>query len=294
MSQTQPKAQRTAQWLTTTLLISLLALSWSGIADRSVVTATTDKFQRALTIAALARAFNGVVSVAQDTEVAIQPVGVGVTLGVGQILDPLNDLIERFSGLALVATVSLGLQISLAELLSTDAVNWVLTAIVVLTLCFTWLPKPAFAAWHRALVAMLAIRFIMLVVLGLGHWVDVVFLQQQQEVAMSQLRQATEDIEALRHQTPPTPEHEQESFYDRTAESLSNLLNTTKQTLDLEAQFAALQQRVEASITELIRLAVIFVLQTLVIPLATLAGGWYALRFILRRLLLQQAAGLSP
>ena len=45
----------------------------------------------------------------------MQPVGVGVTLTIGEVLDPLNDLVERFAWLALVASVSLGLQMTLGE-----------------------------------------------------------------------------------------------------------------------------------------------------------------------------------
>lgn len=54
-------------------------------------------FQRALVTFALARTLNGVISAVQGTEVAIQPAGVGVTLTPGQMLDPVNDLVERFS-----------------------------------------------------------------------------------------------------------------------------------------------------------------------------------------------------
>ena len=61
-------------------------------------------------VLAVARTLNGVISVAQGTEVALEPGGVGVNLTVGQILDPVNDLIERFSAVMLVASSSLGLQ----------------------------------------------------------------------------------------------------------------------------------------------------------------------------------------
>ena len=54
-------------------------------------------------------------SVIQDTEIAFSPAGVGVTLAVGEILDPINDLIERFSFVMLVSTASLGIQKILLE-----------------------------------------------------------------------------------------------------------------------------------------------------------------------------------
>jgi hypothetical protein len=57
-----------------------------------------------------ARALNAVISVAQGTEVSLQPLGVGVTLAPGQLLDPVNDLVEKFSDLMLMASVAFGVQ----------------------------------------------------------------------------------------------------------------------------------------------------------------------------------------
>ena len=88
----------------------------------------------------LARTLNGAISVAQGTEIALQPAGVGVTLTAGEVLDPLNDLVERFSLLALTATISLQGQILLTELLSTHWVNLLLTACVGLYLLTALLP----------------------------------------------------------------------------------------------------------------------------------------------------------
>ena len=59
---------------------------------------------------AIARTLDGVISVAQGTEVAVEPGGVGVNFALGQALDPINDLVERFSAAMLVATSSLALQ----------------------------------------------------------------------------------------------------------------------------------------------------------------------------------------
>ena len=67
-------------------------------------------FNRAIISFGIAKTLNGVISVAQGTEVAIQPAGVGINLTPGQILDPVNDLIERFSWIMLASTTSLGIQ----------------------------------------------------------------------------------------------------------------------------------------------------------------------------------------
>ena len=85
------------------MLISLIALSWTQLLDQPAQAGTAATLKRALATYAIARGLNGVISVAQGTEIAIQPVGVGLTISAGEILDPLNDLVEHFSWLVLVA-----------------------------------------------------------------------------------------------------------------------------------------------------------------------------------------------
>jgi hypothetical protein len=63
----------------------------------------TQMLKVTLTVYALARGLNAVISVAQGTEMSIEPMGVGLTLTPGEILDPLNDLIEQVSSVLLIA-----------------------------------------------------------------------------------------------------------------------------------------------------------------------------------------------
>jgi len=65
---------------------------------------------------ALVKGLNGMISVIQGTEVAVSPAGIGLKLSVGEIVDPINDLAERFSWVMLVSTTSLGIQRVLMEM----------------------------------------------------------------------------------------------------------------------------------------------------------------------------------
>lgn len=66
----------------------------------------SDAGNRAIAAFAVARTINGVVSVIQEMQVGVS-LGINTTLEPGQILDPLNDLIERFSTAALIAATLL-------------------------------------------------------------------------------------------------------------------------------------------------------------------------------------------
>ena len=90
----------TARIAGTVLLACMVAVSWGGWLDARGAAHLDASFQRALVSFALARTLNGVISVVQETQIALQPAGVGVTLMPGEILDPLNDLVD---GLAVAA-----------------------------------------------------------------------------------------------------------------------------------------------------------------------------------------------
>jgi hypothetical protein len=120
--------------LSTILVVALAILSALPVIDRQAGADYDALFQRALVTFALARTLNGVISVVQGTELAIQPAGVGVTLTPGQILDPVNDLVERFSWVMLGATLSLGVQNVLLEISS-----WWGTRLIVALLAIGWL-----------------------------------------------------------------------------------------------------------------------------------------------------------
>ena len=96
----------------------MIAVSFFKPIDNSSQTQLDSALTRAMIGFGLARTLNGVISVAQGTEFAVQPAGVGVNFSPGEILDPINDLVERFSWVMLLATSSLGVQKILLEVSS--------------------------------------------------------------------------------------------------------------------------------------------------------------------------------
>ncbi|MBN1905398.1 MAG: hypothetical protein JW927_09895 [Deltaproteobacteria bacterium] len=82
---------------------------------------TTDTyFSESMTKAGLAygvcRVVNASVSVIKESQVQIEPAGLGVSLAAGQVLDPLDDMTERASNILITAIVSLGIQKIVYEL----------------------------------------------------------------------------------------------------------------------------------------------------------------------------------
>lgn len=77
-------------------------------------TKTVNYFNLAITKAGIAfatcRAINASVSIIKGSTLQLEPAGVGMSLAVGQILDPIDDLTERASTVLVTAITSLGVQ----------------------------------------------------------------------------------------------------------------------------------------------------------------------------------------
>ena len=261
----------------------MVALAWSNWVDEQADNVTVENLKQALAVLALARTFNGVISVAQGTEVAIQPVGVGVTLTLGEVLDPLNDLVEQFSALALMASVSLGLQLTISKIMASPMLTGALTLVMACYLLFLWTSKREVTPWHQTLHKILGfalfLRFFLAITLLTTHWVDTVFLQDIQDQAVERLTLTSDSIKEINNQSAVAQE-EPQGFFDRTSESISQLLDSSRQSLDIKEQLATVQEKAEASVEEIINLIVVFLLQTLLIPIATLyACGWLLKRY---------------
>ncbi|MGE0622810.1 MAG: hypothetical protein AB7I04_08040 [Pseudomonadales bacterium] len=246
-------------------VIALVALSWSGLLERSAEGRLDAVLQRALVTFAVARGLNGVISVAQGTEIALQPIGIGLTITAGEILDPLNDLVERFSWLAMVASASLGTQMLLTEIASEPLVNALVSVVAAGFLILLWWPgrSRSAAVAVRALALVLLMRFLFTVVSLAVGWVDAWVLETRQQSALAELTQARDDLEALQNDTPP-PITTESSLRER----FDAFLDESRQILDLEAQLDALEARSESAVDQLLRLIVLFVVQTLLVPIA--------------------------
>jgi len=255
-------------------LLTFVAASWSGFLDNNAQTTTEASFKRALATFALARGLNGVISVAQGTEIAIQPVGVGLTITAGEILDPLNDLVERFSWLVLVACASLGTQMLMTELLSNVWISSLLSVTVLAYLFVLWWPK-GFAGREILLkicLLLVFIRFVFTVVTLASGWINSAVLVDRQEASMERIAQTTENIELLQ------VEDTDASLLER----FSTFLDEQRQVFDVRAQLLALKERVESAIEALVDLIIVFVVQTLILPILGLFASVWVLKRVWR------------
>jgi len=254
----------------------LLAACWSGTLERIARGEADAALNRVVVAFALARTLNGAISVAQGTEIALQPAGVGVTLTAGEVLDPLNDLIERFSILALTATISLKGQILLSELLSTNWVNLLLTACVGTYLLTALLPPLRRFEKVAARITSLVMftRLIFVVVMFTANWLGNLTLTERHTDAVAELTQTREQISEINNEAELPSTSVDSSMLDR----VTDFFAEQRDALDIGNRMQALLDRAEQAVSHLITLSVLFLLQYVALPI----GAFWLASFCVR------------
>lgn len=253
------------------VLVLLVLLSTSNLVDQSANGDFEQLFKRAFVTFALARTLNGVISAVQGTEVAIQPAGVGLTLTPGEILDPVNDLVERFSWIMLGATVSLGIQQILLEV----SAWWLMKLLVGLTaawLLVSWLISPVGTARGktvalRLFVIMVFLRFAVPLALMANDALYSVFLQARYQESSQIVTAAGEEIGRI-----GASQQEEDEGERSLLQSIGDAMDSTRGALDFSAKLERIKVRAAQMIEHLVWLCVVFVLQTGILPLAFLWG----------------------
>lgn len=96
------------------ILLSILIFFSAGLDIPKLDSQADTYFSESITKAgvsyATCRIINASVSIVQQSTLQLEPAGVGVSLAVGQILDPINDMTERLSDVLVMAITSLGVQ----------------------------------------------------------------------------------------------------------------------------------------------------------------------------------------
>ena len=183
--------------------VALITLNvGTGFIDRL----STDYLQEAMmgsgAIYGTARAINALVSLLQGTEVNAWV----ATFAVGELLDPVNDLIERFSGVITIVMASLALQ---ALLLGVFSGLWIDVSLVALGGLAFWAHQKGSPEWAfktlRIFFISLMVRLSMVVVAVAGHGVDQIFLNEtvnNMHVKMKEFRTELEIISGQGQKDP--------------------------------------------------------------------------------------------
>lgn len=247
----------------------IVLVSWLGPLDTPATEQVDAGLKRALISFATARALNGVISVVQGTEISAQPFGVGVNLTPGQILAPLSELVKHFSDLMLAASVAFAIQKVLIAIGGYWLISLALTAAAFGWTWFHFRREPSPAWLSRVVVILLMLRFaIPLVTLGTEalsqKFLAADYTSSQQAIDVTSGQAAT--------QNPAVPAGpEAQGFVEKVKDWVSK-------NADVKTRFESLKKTAEQAIDHIVKIMVIFILQTLVIPFLLLWALYGVLR----------------
>ena len=174
----------------------IITLSWLNFLDEYGDRYTTRAITQAATTYGITRGINAIVSVLQSTEVSI---GVA-SLSPGEFLDPLNDLIERFSWVTMMAIASLGIQKLLLTIASSLMFKILLTiAGAVFFYSIIYSGGREQNAMMRLFIIALFLRFAVGSVVIANDLVEYFFLVETKAQATSELAETTNVLNEINY-----------------------------------------------------------------------------------------------
>ncbi|WP_321394396.1 hypothetical protein [uncultured Desulfuromusa sp.] len=237
--------------------------------DQTATAQVEESLTRALASFALARVTNGIISVIQESEVAVSPAGVGLNLAFGQILDPLNDMVERFSWVMLVALTSLGVQRFLIEISPWMGIELLGSLGLLLWLAGLWLRFwvriDLASLGKRLLFLAIVVRFAVPLTAALNQTTYEYFLADSYTTASSSIAESNAELQKV--DTAPDSSADKSWWQQFTLR-----FKQAEQILDFGKIQTWMAERSTRMIDNFLDLLVVFLLNTVILPIAFLWG----------------------
>jgi hypothetical protein len=242
-----------------------VALSSTRVLDDYVDRYTDESLRNAALTYATARGVNALVSMLQSSQVEA---GVGIVSGsmtIGEVLDPLNDMIERFSTVMTWVLASLAAQKVLLVLASHRLFLYLVAVLGASALLLLFYGGPAARnLLFRCFLVVVFVRFALGFAVALNSGADYLFLDQQVQQNDREIEKFQSRI--LRIDTNATADSD--DVRDSVIEFWKGL------------SLAELNRKISDGIESFINLVALYLLKTILFPL----GFFYFALFVIRQL----------
>ena len=220
---------------------------------------TDEAIKQAAISYATARGINALVSVLQTSTIEGDAIFISGSVSIGELLDPINDLIERFSTVMTVVLGSLAVQKILFLMTGHDVFLHVLAVSGLLVIGSLWIGlKPIFNWAVRFFAVTLFLRFSFVVVLALNGVVDRTLIWNETDRFDQNVKSFQTAID------PPTEIPE-----DSASSGPQGAKTVTKTARDwvTDLDVPGIEQKVERSINDFMMLMAIYLIKTIALPL---------------------------
>lgn len=211
--------------------------------------------KRSIASFAIAKSLNAVISLLQGTEIGVSFVA-NATVSIGELLDPLNDMVERFSWVMLASSVALGIEKILIKLGATWILKYIFISFGGVFILSLWMEKLRIlrVAFGKIFLILLLLRFIMPLTMGINSLIYTYNTEPTYQKAQNTLSVTTDELNSAKD--------------DLTSQDLS--------------YFETLQKKFSDISEDMIDLMVIFIFQTIILPLFTIWFCYKSMLYILR------------
>ena len=242
--------------------IFVLLLAFSFALDIHAKTLIDKAFTQAVIVFGSAKALNAVISLAQGTELDLP----FVTVAVGQILDPINDLVEQFSLIMLASMTSLGIQKILMGFVTNSFYNCLLAFnLIVLNI---WLfirfknDENARSFFFKITIILVFLRFAIPLIGYVNEVAYEYFVKPQYNIEQlnSSIVSVKDEVSKVTNET--ITKKEEQSFFSKVSEKFDSNYYTKK----IEEYKSAADNSSEY----MVDLIIVFVFQTILLPLVFL------------------------
>lgn len=234
---------------------------------------TDDYFSSSITKAGVAygvcRVVNASVSAIKESQIQIEPAGLGVSFAVGQVLDPLDDMTERASDILVTAIVSLGIQKIAYELCVAFVPSLIGFALIAL-FAISFVKRDRASALRSLVIGLIFLLAVARLCLPtssiINSYLQENYFSPQIIEAQKELALNSPELERLKNMSMPE--------IDGVFGTLENGFNFVgEKTADLAAALKAMIENIDGMISNLLKLSylylAIFIVQVIVLPIGT-------------------------
>ena len=252
--------------------VLVLFLAFSFTIDIKAKELVDESLAQAIIVFGSAKALNAVISLAQGTEIDLP----FLTVAIGEVLDPVNDLIEQFSLIMLASMTSLGIQKILMGIVTSKFFNLILSfSLVILNI---WLffrfrgDDRVRSLFFKVTVVLIFLRFAIPFMGFVNEIAYNNFVKPQYDIEKlnQSIIKAKDEVNRVTNET--IMQKQKSSFFDKVVEKFDSSYYSKK--ID-EYKNAA-----DNSSEYVVDLITVFIFQTILLPLAFLFVLYYFIKEI--------------
>lgn len=265
------------------IFIILLVFNFSFTLSEHAMELHQTSFERAMMAFGLAKGLNAVISLLQGTQLSFTPVGVGLSFGIGEILDPINDLVEQFSWVMLFASISLGIQKILLVISGKFFLQIIVAISIIVAFILLWIKKLQtsiyFITAAKFVVFMLFLRFSAFLFVYSSEYIYIHLLAEDFNKSTIVIEQTTQSLEEIQQTNRAlVSEKKDQGFFDKMGSRYDSLIES----FNFSKQLQAAQETLEETTRKIINIITIFVMLSVVMPLIYFALFVMSIKFLFR------------